>query len=205
MLTDNVKKRLVQTSVYKKEEVVYFYKVKEQYGILSNMSSEFPIEVRGNLFRSSEALYQCCKYPIDDVFGETIYKDIQNAIKAVPSPMVAKQISRSYKEHERKNWKDISLDVMYWVILAKLFSSFDKFSKVLEDTGTKQIIEKSTKDNFWGCFENNNDFIGFNVLGKLIMLVRYELRTQGKDWLEKRFNSINYLECEDDDFNNIPF
>ena len=51
-----------------KENCAVVFKVAEEFGGLSNMSNEFPLVVYGEageefIFKSSEALYQACRYP----------------------------------------------------------------------------------------------------------------------------------------------
>lgn len=46
-----------------------FLKTKERLGALSNMAGGFPLEVNGIKIRTSEALYQACRFPTSRKFS----------------------------------------------------------------------------------------------------------------------------------------
>ena len=48
---------------YEPEECVVFRKTAEAFGGLSNMAAGFPLKVNGVSVRTSEALYQACRFP----------------------------------------------------------------------------------------------------------------------------------------------
>jgi len=76
----------------------------------------------------------------------------------------------------RKDWDDIKIDVMLWVLKLKA-QQHEGFRSILIKTHKKIIVEKSSKDTYWGCLENKlaGTLVGFNVLGKLLMYVRDNL------------------------------
>jgi len=69
------------------------------------------------------------------------------------------------------NWGEIKVDRMYNVLRAK-FSDNILRQKLL-DTGNSILIENSKTDSFWGIGKKGK---GKNMLGKLLMKVREEIR-----------------------------
>ena len=66
---------------YNRESSVVFFKTKEQFGGLSNMAGGYPLQVNGIDIRSSEALYQACRFPHRS--------DLQFLVIEQKSPMTA--------------------------------------------------------------------------------------------------------------------
>ena len=74
-------------------------------------------------------------------------------------------------EQKRADW-------MYKAVRAK-FAANTYLAKKLEATGEAEIIEKNYwKDTFFGV--DDKTFTGANVLGKILMMVREELKTNSK-------------------------
>ncbi len=147
-------------------DCIAFRKTKEAFGGLSNMASGFPMEISGERILTAEALYQACRFPR--------YPDLQRDIIAQHSPMHAKELSRRFNSLTRSDWEDVRLRVMRWVLRAKLMHNWEKFGKLLTDTGDKIIVEDSYRDIYWGATEKNGIYVGVNALGRLLM----ELRVQ---------------------------
>jgi ribA/ribD-fused uncharacterized protein len=150
---------------YQRSEVCPFRKTKERFGGLSNMAAGFPITINGIDIRTSEALYQACRYPLRI--------DVQENIIKQKSPMTAKMVMKPFKEFGRPDWQEVKFDVMFWCIKVKLAQNYKSFGAVLDSTGEKPIVEDSARDFFWGAKPNNNDqLIGYNVMGQLLMKLR---------------------------------
>ncbi len=66
----------------------------------------------------------------------------------------------------------MKIEVMYKALLAK-FSQNEELKDLLGMTGNRVLIEDSPHDSYWG---NGGDGTGHNMLGKLLMKVREELR-----------------------------
>ena len=149
--------------IYKKDNVIHFRRNREAYGILSNM---YPtsVEVNGLTIRTSEALYQACKFPD--------YPLIQKKIIEQASPMTAKWEARVQNALVRDDWFECNVDVMAWCVWTKLIQNADTFGEVLLDTGDSIIVENSSKDTFWGAKPKGQMFVGNNVLGKILMKAR---------------------------------
>lgn len=150
---------------YDKNKSVVFKKTNEKYGGLSNMSSNFPIILDNEVIRSSEALYQACKFP-------SVPK-IQKIIFEQKSPMTAKMTTKPYSIQTREDWNYVRVNIMRWCLRVKLACNWLDFSEVLISTTGFPIVEQSHKDNFWGAIsDNNNNLTGQNILGRLLMELR---------------------------------
>lgn len=151
--------------VYIRSDCITFRKTTEQFGGLSNMASGYPIVVNNTLIKSSEALYQALRYP------HLPY--VQSQIINESSPMTAKMISKKYHAQSRSDWEKIKIPIMKWVLRVKLSQNMETFGKLLLATDSKDIVEESKKDSFWGAKVIEDRLEGVNVLGRLLM----ELRT----------------------------
>jgi ribA/ribD-fused uncharacterized protein len=155
------------TKTYRKDECCAFRKVKGPFGGLSNMAGGFPLVVNDIKIRSTEALYQVCRFPN--------FPEIQEEIILQKSPMFAKFVSKSYKNQSRKDWDDIQVEIMYWALRLKLAQNLLTFGNLLKSTTDKNIVEHSRNNEFWGTISDKGDdsiLIGANVLGQLLELLR---------------------------------
>ena len=172
-------------STYHKEQCVSFRKTKENYGGLSNMCSGFPIIVGNHDFRTSEHLYQACRF--------NYHTDIQKIIQIEKSPMSSKMKSKKFILHTRNDWDDVRVDIMDWCLRMKLKCNWRKFGTLLLSTEEKDIVEDSHKDRFWGCvLEQKDKFVGRNILGKLLVNLREELR---EDQIDQDNLNFKYIKC----------
>ncbi|GJQ60957.1 MAG: hypothetical protein SCALA702_00100 [Melioribacteraceae bacterium] len=145
------------------------YKTKDTYGDLSNMASGYSIQLYNSVFKTSEALYQVCKFPN--------HPEIQQEILSINSPMTAKMKAKKNSDFIRKDWDSIRVAIMRWALSMKLCHNYEKFSTLLLSTGERTIVENSKKDDFWGAKKVQDKLIGTNALGRLLM----ELRAKVKD------------------------
>lgn len=154
---------------YHAEEIISFRKTGEEFGGLSNMAPGFPIRVAGVSLRTSEALYQACRFPH--------MPEVQRLIVSEISPMTAKMRSKPYRKDSREHWDDIRVPVMKWCLRVKLAQNWHTFGDLLLRTGDKPIVEDSRKDDFWGAIKDSDGvFHGRNVLGRLLMELREKLK-----------------------------
>lgn len=152
---------------YNKNEVIAFKSTKAKFGGLSNMAGGYSLRVNDIIIPSAEALYQACRYPLFPSYQQEIIE--QN------SPMTAKMISRKHLKYTRQDWEVVKYSIMYWVLKVKLSQNFNEFSKVLEITQSKPIVELSNKDKDWAAVEiDKNTLVGKNALGRLLMQLREE-------------------------------
>ena len=153
-----------EVRTYLAKDCIAFRKTNEAFGGLSNMAPGFPIEILGTKILTAEALYQACRFP-----G---HPALQPDIIAQHSPMCAKDLSRRYQYLTRPDWEDVRVKVMKWSLRAKLLCNWDKFGELLKSTGTKIIVEDSSRDLFWGAARKGLTYTGVNALGRLLMELR---------------------------------
>jgi ribA/ribD-fused uncharacterized protein len=160
----------LQQRTYTPAEVVKFRKTNEPFGGLSNMAPGFPVVVNHIHFWTSEALYQCCRYPDAP--------DVQEIIACERSPMTAKMKGKKFRDLTRSDWEQIRVKVMRWSLRVKLAQNQGTFGRLLLETGNKPIVEESAKDQFWGARVQDGDaLMGVNVLGRLLMELREQWRS----------------------------
>ena len=153
---------------YPISECVAIRKVKEPWGIFGNFAPT-PIILNEVTFKTSELLFQLMKFKEKE--------PILAVYNANPPKMIAKHWE---KTHRREDWGRMIVDAMKFCITQKYEQSED-FRKELERSKGKYIVEdqtsfpKKTPDT-WGVKQQGSDFIGPNLLGRLLM----ELRDKGK-------------------------
>lgn len=145
-------------------DAILFYATKDPYGAFSNFAA-YPIVIRGVEWRTNEHYFQAQK------FAGTAHEE---AIRRVASPAVAARMGRSRKRPLRPDWETVKDDIMLEAIRAK-FMQHPALARLLLDTGNAPIVERTPRDRYWG---DGGDGSGQNMLGKLLMRVRDELRAQ---------------------------
>jgi len=141
-------------------EPVLFYE--HEFYPFSNFSS-FKIFWNGFDFMTSEHAYHCEKFPA--------YPAIQYQIKNARSAHGAFKLAQEYKEKRRADWDEVKIGIMKKILHAKV-TQHPYVQKKLIDSGNRELIEDSWRDDFWGWGPNKD---GKNQLGKLWMEVRYEV------------------------------
>lgn len=153
--------------IYHRSNSIVFKKTKEDFGGLSNMAGGFPLIINGINFRTSEALYQACRFPHMPQVQELIINEV--------SPMTAKMRSKPFKQYSREDWLDVRIPVMRWCLRVKLLQNINHFYPLLLSTKDKIIVEESHKDSFWGAKPLDENLLkGVNALGRLLMELRLE-------------------------------
>jgi type I restriction enzyme, S subunit len=166
-----------QTRIYYRTDCIVFKKTKEAFGGLSNMAGGFPVKINDISILTSEALYQACRFPH--------LPDVQKLIITQKSPMTAKMVGKPYRKESRSDWDMVRVNIMRWCLRVKLACNWYEFGELLHATGEKPIVEDSRKDRFWGAVaENEETLVGSNVLGRLLMELREELKSESIDGLE---------------------
>ena len=167
-----------QVRTYVRAESIVFLKTKEAFGGLSNMAGGFPLKVNGIRIFSAEGLYQACRFPH--------MQDVQRVVLAEASPMTAKMKVRPYRSSSRPDWDQVRVRIMRWCLRVKLVQHWKAFGDLLLATGDKPIVEESRKDDFWGANPvDERTLVGMNVLGRLLMELREELKGERRDALLK--------------------
>lgn len=147
---------------------VFFYE--QEFYVLSNFSA-FEVEIWGRTplpitFKTAEHAYHWHKF-----FPE--HPGIALLIMAARSAHDAFKIARHYAAQVRPDWADVKVDDVMRPILRAKASQHEYVRRKLLQTGDRQLIEDSWRDDFWGWGPDKN---GQNMLGKLWMEIRAELR-----------------------------
>ena len=155
--------------VYAKEHACGFRFTREAWGELSNFHPlAVPIVAGPFRFDTSEALYQAAK------FGAR--PDVQGRIAEAPAPKAAAAIGRTPGLSIDPGWNAQRVDVMRWVLRMKREADPAGIDAVLAATGERAIVEVSTRDPWWGARPVADRYEGRNVLGRLWMELRHQLR-----------------------------
>ena len=172
--TSNQDKNQLRT--YHRACSAVFLKTKEKYGGLSNMAGGFPLIVNDIKIRTSEALYQACRFPH--------MPEIQQLIIEQRSPMTAKMKGKPHRQNSRPDWNAVRVKIMRWCLRVKLAQNWDSFSELLLDTANLPIVEQSRRDDFWGAKPVDTDtLIGVNALGRLLMELRKQVKNDSSELL----------------------
>ena len=146
---------------------IKFYRVSDLYGEFSNFSG-FPIILAAQVWPTVEHYFQASKF--ED------YK-VQDKIMAMTSPMDAAKEGRDRNNIIRDDWEEVKDRIMYKAVKAK-FLQHHQLKSLLLNTGDSTIIEHTVNDAYWA---DGGDGTGKNMLGKILMRVRDELRIVAED------------------------
>ena len=154
---------------YIKEQACPFRFTSARWGAFSNFQPlAVPILAGPWSFGTSEAAYQACKFPA--------HPDVQQRIAEAPTPRQAATIGRTPGLGIDPGWNAQRVDVMRWVLRMKREANAAEIDAVLAETGDRPIVEVSTRDPWWGAHPVADRFEGNNVLGRLWMELRLQLR-----------------------------
>lgn len=137
------------------------------------------INIYDKVFASSEHAYQYKK--MIHVGRQDYADEILNALL----PTEVKAISRRVPRDQLDTWNEVKLMIMAEILDAKLEQCHEFRTSLLQSEG-KTLVE-TTKDIFWGNGMNENTtentlpsfFIGTNILGELLELIRENLLEGG--------------------------
>lgn len=142
--------------------VVHFYSVADDFGQLSNFAA-FPINLDGQRWPTSEHYFQAQK------FEGPVYRQ---KIRKARSPMQAARLGRDRKQKLRRDWEAVKVGIMRQAVMAK-FTQHEELRALLLSTGEAELVEHTANDDYWG---DGGDGSGKNMLGRILMQVREELR-----------------------------
>lgn len=143
------------------DKQVFFYE--QDFYVLSNFSS-FNVQIHGHDFQTSEHAYHYMKFV-------STKPDLAEAIRLSRSAHEAFKLAEANWGCVRKDWKEVRVAIMRDILWAKLIQH-EYVKRKLIATGTRELIENSWRDSFWGWGENRD---GENQLGKLWMEIRSQL------------------------------
>jgi Lar family restriction alleviation protein len=144
---------------------VFFYEQDHYY--LSNFSA-FTLRWRKQKFATSEHAYHWAKFPVGSI-ADGVY--VRDAILDAKSAHEAFKLAEKWRHLRHADWDEIKVGVMRDILRAKA-EQHEYVSRKLIQTGDRELIENSWRDDFWGWGHNRD---GQNMLGKLWMEIRAEL------------------------------
>ena len=154
---------------YIKEQACGFRFTRAAWGTFSNFQPlAVPIAAGPWSFRTSEAAYQAGKFPA--------HPDVQQRIAEAPTAREAAAIGRTPGLGIDPGWNAQRVDVMRWVLRMKREANAAEIDALLAETGDRPIVEVSTRDAWWGSRPVADRYEGHNVLGRLWMELRQQLR-----------------------------
>ena len=141
---------------------IYFYKEFGPLGYLASYSNH-GFYKNGKYWATVEHFYQAHKF---------LNTDLRENIRHVSTPKEASKIGRDKDNPLRKHWEYLKLDIMFEAVYRKFMSHSD-IRILLLLTNNAEIIEETTKENYWGC---GSLYDGKNMFGKILMSVRCLMR-----------------------------
>lgn len=155
-------------------ETVCIRSVKDEWGILGNFART-PIVVNGITFDCTERLYHIMKFKPEAMEGIRDMMDIPSGQRI---KMHSKHIYKEHPEWFHDHWPSMVVDAMKYCLTLK-YEQCEAFRNELERSKGKYIVEDETsrKKNAdtWGAVLKGNEYVGPNLMGRLLM----ELRDNG--------------------------
>lgn len=155
------------------DKQVFFYE--QDFYVLSNFSA-FSINWRGQRFSTTEQAYHWERFwdigipGVRETCMRKLHRDfVQNTVSAHE----AFRYAQKNKCDQRPDWDGVKTSCMKRILVAKVDQHKYVRQKLLE-TGDRELVENSWRDDFWGWGAERN---GRNELGKLWMEIRSELQT----------------------------
>lgn len=151
---------------YSAAESAVFCRTRDAFGALSNMHNGFPLQIDNIYVGSSEALYQALRFPAHPA----LQAQILNCKNAFGSKQIA--YLPAHLPLTRADWHlGINKIAMQAALHLKLSQHRDVLRFVLDEAGSRPIVELSIRDPFWGAVpitEHDVDYlVGHNELGQL--------------------------------------
>jgi ribA/ribD-fused uncharacterized protein len=141
---------------------ITFYHQDKPYGFFSNFSGH-AIFVKGKQWPTSEHYFQAQK------FEGTEHEEL---VRLAQTPMICARMGRDRSRPLRPDWEAVKDEVMRTAVRAK-FTQHPELRDQLLATGDAYLIEHTKNDSYWG---DGGDGSGKNMLGRILMEVREELR-----------------------------
>lgn len=187
----NLAKELKLDQGTDQDQIICFYHEYELYGCFSNWyPSEF--DYAGKHYTNTEQYMMFQKVMM---FGR---KDLAEQIMQTTNPKECKDIARQkFSEFNPITWDSTCYTVVKRGVKAK-FRQNPAIRKILLSTGNALLAECSLKDKKWGIGVDISDpdrydiskWSGKNLLGRILMEVREELR------LEQKFHLVTHKGAE---------
>ncbi len=147
---------------------VFFYE--QDFYVLSNFSA-FRVQWRGIDFDTSEHAYHWEKFRDQPPTWNSVGL-IAEQVRLAPSAHTAFKLAEICKPQRRPDWDDVKVEIMRGILKAKV-DQHEYVRRKLLETGTRELVEDSWRDDFWGWGPNKD---GKNMLGRIWMEIRDELQ-----------------------------
>lgn len=148
---------------------VKFWSSRGQFGPFSNFSRH-SVVINKKRYKTTEHFYQAQKF----VKTDTLYA---HKVAKATTPKEAARMGRNRSKKMRRDWESVKVDIMRRALRAKA-EQHPSIKELLLGTDEHKIIEDSPYDFYWGC---GDDGKGKNMLGRLWMELREELRGEGAE------------------------
>lgn len=157
----------------------------DHLAMLSNFSPRFGLKINGEVFRTTEHLFESMKFPD--------HPDVQRHIVNRPTPSGARLVSgintkeKPFKSRVRSDWSEIQEEVMEVCVRLKLVWNWIAFGNFLRETVGQEIryVTTDSKDSYWGVRKLDDGDFGENRMGKILMKIRDELVSDSNENLRK--------------------
>lgn len=158
----NIKTR---APLYDSDDTICFYNKSKPYYEFSNFYPA-PIVIDNHSYATSENYYQSQKFYPDNMH---VFVQIQSS----KLPRDAFNIAHRYEKLVRNDWHTGYKNKVMLRALQEKFKQHQRLKQLLLSTGDKLLVEHTEKDVYWG---DGGDASGKNMLGKLLVQVRNEIR-----------------------------
>ena len=150
-----------------------------------------PLLVNGIAFKSSEELFQLMKFRDTDI----IRRIRNNLTREGKKCYQIKKTVKSYeKDYRRDDWGQMLIDAMKFCLVTK-YEQSEVFRCKLEESKGFFIVEDQTtmpkkQPDAWGVKSDGLNFVGPNLLGRLLM----DLRDAGTLIFKLPDDALHFLE-----------
>ena len=161
---------------YPASETVCIRDVKDEWGILGNFART-PIVIDGITFDCTERLFHIMKFKPDALDG---IHEMMSLPSGQRIKMHTKHIYKVHPEWLHDHWPSMVVDAMKFCLTLK-YEQSEAFREELERSKGKYIVEDETARkkgkgaDTWGAVLIGDEYVGPNLLGRLLM----ELRDNG--------------------------
>ena len=159
---------MIEYRSYSIDEAVVFSSPREEWGVFANFAG-IHVQLPRTSARTAEHVYQSLKFT---------HPGVQAKVLHAPDARLAKDLAQSVDiRHSHVEWNQrLRYRAMRWTLRMKTLSHWKAITDALKETGDQPIVEMSRQDDHWGAQLEGSVLRGQNVLGRLWMEVREEIR-----------------------------
>ena len=175
---------------YPTAETICIRKTKDEWGILGNFYNT-PIVANGITFDCTERLFHIMKLRPDAIEG---LKEMMAVKAGMGIKMHVKSLYKTHPEWFHDHWPSMVVDAMKYCLTLK-YEQSEAFRNELERSKGKYIVEDETsrkkgKDaDTWGVVLKGDEYVGPNLMGRLLMELRDNGHFEFKNKLTLSFTS----------------